>query len=237
MRLFISCSLILAFALTTAEPSHATTDEANVTSIYFTQEVAFSGSSMGFSTFETYAGLWRRWLQVHRAIEKERSLPRQLSRLPGEYHDRRSKALKLIHKHLPRRSIVAQPTHVYILQLGIYESRRGVANFLRSYWPKVAAKNIYEKTPKSFRIGQESEYSWKSQPIFVLPSQFNGKPCLRLCHGAYASPADAARDAKQFVRYLGYSPALLKRPFTAKLARRLYAEPVAGQMLQGATLD
>jgi len=217
--------MIVAAVFMLCRPSHATTDQAEAYSLYFSARTATGTSDVD----NFYARRWRTWLQFHRAVEETPALRRQLLQLPKDHYDGRKGSRDLMHKKLSAQFVRAQPTNVYILQLGVYESMRGVNGFMKWHWPKVARKSIYDKSAKDFRVGFSSEANTKSEPIFLLSGKLNARRVWRLCYGIYASNTDAKRDAAQFKRHLGYSPVILQRPLTAQLARSFIFEPIAGR--------
>ena len=217
---------LTAAVLCPACPSGATTDSAQVHSVYFRRASDFTGD-----TGNNYAARWRTWLQYHRAIERVPQLRRHLLQLPEDYDQGRKGALPLIHSRLPAQIVRSQPTGVYVLQLGVYRTPGSVASFLRQHWPKVAKRSIYEATSKEFRLGFSSESESKSEPLFLLAGKVGDRPAMRLCYGIYASTQDARRDAAQFRRWLGYEPVVVPQPLTAQLARAFIFTPVAGRIL------
>lgn len=217
--------LMLLGVLFPCRSSHATSDSARAYSIYF-WKMTDTGASVAGGVANFYAHKWRTWLQYHRAVEKNPRLRRQLLQLPSDPYEGRKGALVLIHKHLSANFVKSQPSHVFVLQLGVYKTSAGISVFMRRQWPKVDRKSIYDTVPKDFRVGFSSEAIGKTEPIFVILEQ----PAMRLCYGIYGSIEDAKRDARQFKKFLGYQPMVKRQPLTAQLARSFIFEPVAGKM-------
>lgn len=206
----------------------ATTDSARAYSIYFYGASDFTASADGGSG--VYADRWRYWLQQHRAVERTPALRQDMLRLP-QYPDGPTGAVDLMRQRLPVEFVRSQPTHVYVIQFGVYRDPQSVASFLRQKWAMAARRHIYVRTRKHFRVAYASEGGRnKSEPLFVLPGNINNQKVQRLCYGIYASVEDANRDAQQFRRIWGYSPVVLRRPLTTQLARAFIFDSVAGQL-------
>lgn len=210
------CSFILLLSAIAwlCSPSFATTDVAYVKSTYFSNISDFSddGSS------ETYARLWRKWLQQYRAIETMPSLKRQLRQRPAHYYTGRGRDLSWLYQRLPASRIRLQSAHIYVLQLGSYKNERGIERFMQRNWPRVSKKAIYAQTRKSFYIWANSEADTKRDPLFVMQAKVRGRSVFRLNYGLYASQQDAQRDAAQFKRYLGVSALVKRQALTGRLA-------------------
>lgn len=216
--------VILSFAY----PCLATTDSARVYSIYFYGASDFTASADGGS--DVYADRWRYWLQYHRAVERTPALRRDMLRLP-QYPDGPTGAVELMQRRLPVAFVRSQPTHVYVLQFGVYRNPKSMTSFLRSEWPMVARRHIYNRTRKHFRVSRASESEiGKFEPIFILHDNINSQKVQRLCYGIYASVEDANRDAQEFRRIWGYPPVVLRRPLTTQLTRAFIFDSVAGQL-------
>lgn len=216
-----------------AAPSRATTDSVRV----FSNDSARAFSKYFHASADTgapypdefYSRHWATWLQYHRAVEARPELRRRFLSvsLPLDSPGGRLRTQSLLHS-IPQAQVRAHPTHVFVLDIGIRS--QDAVRFLRRDWPRVAAKDIYDSTPKSFRFGFSSERLVKSQPLFYRPrTAKNVNSYRRLCYGMYASREDAQRDLAQWLKYLRLRIVIMRLPLTPGLAGAFIYEPVAGR--------
>jgi hypothetical protein len=228
----VNCRSTIALVLIVVSLAYsacANTDQALVKCIYFTTRSSFTddGSS------EEYARLWKKWVRQFRLIEKMPTLRKQLKQRPAHYYTGRGRSIEWLQERLPEERVREQPSHIYTLQLGVYDSQWGIKRFMKYYWPKVSDLAIYAQTRKQFYIGAGPESEGKADPLYVLPETFQEHPSFRLYYGLYVSREDARRDAVQLRKHLSYSPLIKQRFLTGRLAHSVIFERVANQIPGG----
>lgn len=200
-----------------ASGAKATSDSASVRSRYFNNMSDGTPTDQG----KFYAERWLRWLKKYRAIEANPNLSAQILRLPPDPYEGRKGARALIQRTLKPKNYERQSSRVFILQLGVYGSHRSLSRFVKSYWPTLVKKDIYNRISKDFIAGVSSESVGKTEPLFSIESRLKGRRVYRLCYGIYASTKDAERDAAAMKKIISHSPLVISRDLTPSLIQNL----------------
>lgn len=207
-KLFFAAVLTLIVG---AQSARATTDAAHAESIYFSAlDIGFTSDGSG----RVYAEKWKKWLQLHRAIEKSPQLRAELRKKPASNWQDRSPNISTIYERLSEKFIAEQPTHVYLLQIAAFSDSRNLARFLGEQRQHKAIFPIYDQTHKDFKFLASTESDNYPSPFYTLP---RSRQISRVCYGLYASRRDAARDAARLQK-AGFTSFVRQSALTPEIA-------------------
>jgi hypothetical protein len=178
---------------------------------------------------EFYSRHWATWLQYHRAVEARPELRRRFLSvsLPLDSPAGRRRTQSLLHS-IPQAQVRAHPTHVFVLDIGIRS--QDAAQFLRRDWPRVAAKDIYDSTPKSFRSGSRpSALSRANRFSTARAPRKTSIPTAACATGCTLRAKTRSVTSRSGSSTCGCASSSCRLPLTPGLAGAFIYEPVAGR--------